>query len=149
MPRHLIGSRYFFGGYPDFSSHDADYVEVVPNADFPKKRVIRGQGMDLFQLSERPLESMLSDDLNAKLPMVVGKWLVPEFCEEVGFAFEDLPRLRPLIDSIDEKHAYEKDIYESYLENGKFHLTEEQRLRAYNRYRSSRGMPLHKEEQTW
>ena len=71
--------------------------------------------------------------------MSVGKWLVPEFCEEVGFGVDDLPKLQPLIDCLDERHMYEKIIYEAYLENKSFTLTDEQRKKAYELYLSARN----------
>jgi hypothetical protein len=59
--------------------------------------------------------------------MVIGKFLVPEFCEEIGFTIEDLPKLAPLLDRLGDRHQYERIIYESYLENQAFCLTEAQR----------------------
>ncbi len=136
--RHVMGSRYFFGSYPDFKSHDFDFVEVLTTNEFLKKRVIRGQGKDIIQLRRKPKRELIEDALNEPLPMVVGKFLIPEFCAEIGFTIEDLPKIKPLLDKIDEKHSYELIIYESYLENGSFTLTEEQRLKAYECYKKYR-----------
>lgn len=146
MARRLMGSTYFFQKYIDFSSHDVDYVEIVKDADFLKKRCIRGQGLDLIQIAWKPTKILLQNDMDENLPMAVGKWLVPEFCGDIGFEFADLPKLKPMIDALDEKHLYEKTIYESYLKNGDFTLTEPQRLKAYNEYRESRGLPRHEAE---
>ena len=71
--------------------------------------------------------------------MIVGKFLIPEFCEEIGMTIEDLPKLRPLIEKLDDGHKYEEIIFNSYIENGAFILTDEQRLKAYNSYKESRG----------
>ena len=71
--------------------------------------------------------------------MVIGKFLVPEFCETIGLLVEDLPQLKILITKLDDKHMYEKIIYDSYIENGSFTLTDEQRDRAYKSYKNSRG----------
>ena len=70
--------------------------------------------------------------------MVVGKFLIPEFNKKIGFTIDDLPKIKPLIDRLDEKHIYEKIIYESYLENNSFTLTEDQRLKAYKKYKETR-----------
>ena len=70
--------------------------------------------------------------------MAVGKFLIPEFCREIGFTIEDLPKVRPLIDALDPRHRYEEIIYDSYMENGSFTLTEEQRMRAYKAYLEAR-----------
>jgi hypothetical protein len=70
--------------------------------------------------------------------MAVCKFLVPEFCEEIEFKLSDLLKLQPLIDTLDPKHMYLKDIFESYLENGAFVLTDDQRLKAYSSYKEAR-----------
>ena len=72
--------------------------------------------------------------------MVIGKFLVPEFCAEIGFTIEDLPRLEPLLAKLDEKHKYEEIIYNAYIENNAFVLTDEQRAAAYESYKVSRGI---------
>lgn len=136
----LIGSRYFFGKYRDFHSHDTDYIDIIDTNEFSEKRTIRGQGKDYFILKKKPKECLIQDALKSELPMVVGKFLVPEFNQLIGFTIDDLPRMLPLIEKLDEKHEYEKIIYNYYLENKSFTLTEEQRLEAYQSYRKSRGL---------
>lgn len=138
--RYLMGSRFFFGKFKDFKSHDTDYIEVIDTNEFEKKRVIRGQGKDIIQLRRKPKEQIIQDALNEKLAMCVGKFLIPKFCKEIGFTIEDLPRIKPLMDRIDDKHLYERIIYESYLENNDFILTEEQLLKAYKSYKEERGL---------
>jgi hypothetical protein len=137
--KHLMGSKYFFSKYPGFHSHDTDTIEIIETNEFLEKRVIRGQGQDMFQLRKKPKEILIRDALRSQLPMVVGKFLIPEFNAEIGFTIEDLPLMQPLIDKIDEKHNYERIIYEAYLENGKFELTKEQRDRAYAEYKKYRN----------
>ena len=78
--------------------------------------------------------------LKSPLSLVVGKFLIPEFCVEIGFTIKDLPKLKPLIDTLDEAHLYEQVIYESYLKNGDFYLTQEQRDLAYTKYKEARGL---------
>lgn len=134
----LMGSNYFFRCYKDFKPHDIDYIDVVETNEFKEKRVIRGQGKDYFYLKRKPKEQLIQDALKSELSMVVGKFLIPEFNEKIGFTIDDLPKVKPLIDKLDEKHAYEKIIYEAYLENGSFALTEEQRLKAYEKYKEAR-----------
>jgi len=46
---------------------------------------------------------MIEDALSSKLPMAIGKFLIPEFCKELSFTISDLQKLRPLIDNLDEK----------------------------------------------
>lgn len=70
--------------------------------------------------------------------MQLGKFLVPAFVEAIGFTIENLKRLQPLVDSLDDKHKYEKVIYDSYIENGEFKLTDEQLQKAYLEYKNNK-----------
>ena len=133
-----MGSKFFFNRYPDYTSHDVDTIEIVETDEFKEKRIIRGQGKDMFFLKKKSKEELIADALKSELSMVVGKFLIPGFNKEIGFTIEDLPKLKPLIDKLDDKHKYEEIIYNSYLENGDFILTDEQRLKAYQSYKESR-----------
>jgi hypothetical protein len=72
--------------------------------------------------------------------MVLGKFLIPEFNEKIGFTIEDLPRMKPLIEKLDDKHKYEELIFNSYIKNNAFTLTSRQREQAYKSYKESRGI---------
>ena len=41
-------------------------------------------------------------------------------------------------DNLDDKHKYEKVIYDSYIENGEFKLTDEQLQKAYLEYKNNK-----------
>ena len=136
----LIGSKYFFDCYEDFNGKDIDELELIDTAEFSQVRQITGQGRCLFQLKRHTRTQAYIDwAVKSKIGMVVGKFLVPEFCREIGFTINDLPKLQVLIDRLDDKHKYEEIIYRSYLENGAFMLTDAQRLKAYQSYKESRG----------
>ena len=135
----LMGSNYFFSQYKDFKPIDIDKIDIVDTSDFKEKRIIRGQGKDYIFLKRKPKEQLIQDALNSNLAMVVGKFLIPEFNKQIGFTIEDLPKVQPLIDRLDDKHLYEKIIYDAYLENKEFILTQEQRDAAYTSYKESRG----------
>lgn len=137
--RHLMGSAYFFKNFPGYTSHDVDWIELTDDPTITRVRSIRGQGLDVLFLRRKSKETLIAEALTSQLPMVVGKFLIPEFCKEIGFTFEDLPKVRPLIDRLDPKHQYEEIIYNSYIENGSFTLTEEQRMRAYKAYLAARA----------
>ena len=140
MNKYLMGSTYFFSCYPDFNSKDIDEIEIIETNEFQHVRQITGRGKCLFQLKRCPsLEGYLDWALQSQIGMVVGKFLIPEFNEAIGFTIEDLPRVKPLIDKLDDKHKYEEIIYNSYIENGTFSLTNEQREKAYKSYKKSRG----------
>lgn len=70
--------------------------------------------------------------------MCVGKFLVPEFAKYLNVSIDDLKMLQPLIDSIDEMHEYERIIYNAYIQNNGFFLTEDQLQTAYDTYKKLR-----------
>lgn len=137
----LLGSKYFFSCYSDFNAKDVDELEFVETNEFAQMRQITGQGKCLFQMQRhKNKQQYIIWALHSKLGMVVGKFLIPEFCNEIGFTVEDLPKLKRLVGKLDKKHKYEEIIYNAYLENGSFTLTEEQRYSAYQSYKESRGL---------
>ena len=135
----LIGSTYFFSDYDDFSSKDIDEIQIIDTNDFSQVRQITGQGRCLFQMKRYPSKEKYIDwALKCELGMVIGKFLVPEFNSAIGFTIEDLPRLKPLLSKLDDKHKYEEIIFNSYIKNGNFTLTKEQRDLAYQSYKETR-----------
>jgi hypothetical protein len=140
MSKFLMGSQYFFSCYDDFNSKDIDEIEIIETNEFNHIRQITGQGKCLFQMKKHPSKDKYIDyALQSNLGMVVGKFLIPQFCEAIGFDINDLPRLKALTDKLDDKHKYEEIIFNSYIENGSFTLTDVQRARAYKSYKESRG----------
>lgn len=141
MSKFLTGSTYFFACYPDFKSHDIDEVEIIETTQFKYQRHLSGQGKCLFQLKKRnSTEEYIQAALIGSCGMAVCNFLVPEFCEEIGLTITDLPQLQPLVDRLDGRHLYLKIIFDSYLLNKAFVLSEEQRLAAYKNYKESRGI---------
>lgn len=139
MAKHIMGSQYFFSCYDDFVGKDIDEIELVDTDEFKQCRHLNGQGRCLFQFKRQETkDDYIRYALASNLGMTVGKFLVPEFCQEIGFAVEDLPRLLPLVEKLDDKHKYEEIIYNSYIENNSLTLTDEQRARAYESYKESR-----------
>lgn len=136
--RFKVGSSYFFGD----QGTDTDEVEFE---DKPKlyKNVMQFRKKDgkrcLFKWRKMTPDEFVEYTLNSKLPMEIGKFLVPEVAEFLGFTIEHLKQLAPVVDRLDEKHKYEKAIYDAYLENGAFYLTDEQRNEAYEEY-ARRGL---------
>lgn len=143
----LVGSAAFFSDYPDFKPHDLDYISVVEENPFPfmgekvwSRLIVQGNGQDLVYVKKQPKEKLLEQQVSmTDLPMNVGKFLVPAFINLIGLTIEDLPRLQPLIDQLDARHEYEKIIYDAYLYNGNFTLTQQQRDAAYNSYKAARS----------
>lgn len=136
-----MGSRYFFSCYNDFNSKDMDEIELVEQGDFRYMRWLHSKNHCLFQFKVMPSTQHYIDyALKRGDGLVVGKFLIPEFCEAIGFTINDLPKLLPLIKKLDEKHLYEKVIYDSYIQNNGFFLKEDQRNLAYKSYKESRGI---------
>lgn len=133
-----MGSSYFFKDYPNFMPHDIDYVEVTDDEMIKGMMIIRGKGEDVFIFRRKSKEDFIKDALKSTAAMVLGKFLIPEFCDEIGFTIEDLPRLEPLVINLDDKHKYEEIIYSAYLKNQSFTLTKKQRNAAFESYKNSR-----------
>ena len=139
MKKILIGSKYFFSCYADFNGSDVDEIQLVETNEFKQMRQLTGKGKCLFQMKRhKDKQEYIDWAVKSNLGMVVGKFLVPEFCEEIGLTIDDLPQLKVLIDKLDDKHKYEEIIYNSYLQNGSFTLTDEQRRKAYKSYKATR-----------
>ena len=135
----LMGSTYFFSCYDDFKSKDIDRIQIIDTNEFSQMRQITGQGKCLFQMKRHSSKEEYIDwALKSQLGMVIGKFLVPEFNAAIGLSVADLKRLSPLIEKLDDKHKYEEIIFNSYIENGDFTLTKEQRDLAYQSYRETR-----------
>ena len=135
----LIGSKYFFKDIEGFSSKDIDTLELVDNPlTFKISYQLSGKGKCVFKWKRMTPKEFISVSLKRNCPMELGKFLVREFCEEIGFTISDLKALRSLRDSLDDKHKYEAVIYDSYIENNGFILTDEQLQKAYNEYKKYR-----------
>lgn len=138
--RFRVGSTAFFNQYSDFVPGDVDEIEFEEE---PKlyKNVIQFRKMDktrcLFKWRKMSADEFVEYALHSKLPMEIGKFLVPDVTEYLCFTMDHLRKLKPIVDNLDERHTYEKVIYDSYLLNGGFFLTQEQRNDAYKEYKKT------------
>lgn len=137
--KYLIGSTYFFSFYKDFVSKDIDFLELEENPqNYGHKLQITGQGKCYFKWRKMNADAYVRITKRTKLPMEVGKFLIKELCEEINFTIEHLKKLKDIFDKLDDKHKYEKVIFDAYIENNDFYLTDEQRLKAYEEYKKYR-----------
>lgn len=137
----IIGSRRFFENYPDYVTKDEDELCVMDNFPLPGNVLnLKKDGKDVFFYRDMDKEGFIRDTIDSKVPMRVGKFLIPEFCESIGFTVDDFARLDGLFNQLDSKHLYERLIRDAYIENGGFFLTDGQRDAAYREYRRSRGL---------
>lgn len=131
----LIGSNVFFKNIQGFKSKDVDILELVDNpTNFKLCRHFKFPSKCVFQWKRMTSSEFIDVTLKRNLPMEIGKFLVPEFIQEFSITIEDLKRLQPLIDNMDEKHLYEKIIYDAYIKNNAFFITDEQLMEAYKIY---------------
>ena len=136
----LVGSTYFFKNIEEFKSKDIDRVVLVDNPQgFNFVRQTSGSGSCLYEWKRMSADEFVDFTLNSKLPMSVGKFLVKEFCEEIGFTIEHLKQLAPQFDKLDDKHKYEKVIFEAIISNNSWTLTDEQLQTAYEEYKKYRN----------
>lgn len=144
MDRFIIGSTYFFANYSDFVSKDLDEL-VLTNDHKYRFTNIRKQGKDIFYLRRMPKSELINLHLEwgKNDPMIVGKFLIAEFNKEIRFTINDLKKFEKIFNNMDEKHIYEKVIYDSYIENGDFYLTDLQRDKAYKEYKKCRNEVIH------
>ena len=136
-----IGSSCFFKDYfPDYVEKDRDELQIM-DTFFPSKTNVlnlKDGKNDVFFWRNMDKEGFIEDCLACNGPMRAGKFLVKEFADYIGLEINDLKKLGPIFNSMDEKHTYEKIIYESYIENNGFYLTEQQRKKAYEEYKRKR-----------
>ena len=132
----LVGSSVFFNEIEGFQPKDRDWVvlnEKPVGYNFVRQTT---SGKEcLFEWRRMSPEQFVEYSLHRGPAMQIGKFLVPEFVQEIGFTIEHLKKLKPLADKLEGRHMYEKIIYDAYIENGSFDLTEEQRNKAYKQYK--------------
>lgn len=136
-----IGSQVFFTGLKGFEPKDHDSLYIMNDFNLPGTNTIRVHEGKEDKLLFRDMDKrgFIDDTLNSNLPMKAGKFLVPEFNEYIGFTIEDLKSIRHIFENIDDKHKYELDICDAYIENNSFTLTEKQRQKAFETYKKYRN----------
>lgn len=135
----IIGSSVFFSGYKDYKSKDVDVIAIM-DSFIPHKNSLnmKIKGEDVFLYRNMSKQRFIQDAFASGVPMRAGKFLVPEFAKYIGMEISDLKRLAPLFEQMDEAHKYEKIIFDAYVENNNFTLTEVQRNSAYEEYKKAR-----------
>lgn len=137
----LVGSNVFFKDIEGFTSKDIDILEFVDNpTDFKNVRQFKFPDKCVFQWRKMPINELIDITLSRNFPMEIGKFLVPEFIKEFKLSIDDLKRLRPIITKLDDKHKYEEVIYNAYIENNDFILTDKQRQNAFETYTMYRNI---------
>lgn len=131
----IVGSSAFFRSIDGFVSKDIDILELIDKPiGFKIFRQIKFPNKCVFQWKRMSPQEFIDVTIKNNTPMEVGKFLVPEFNNEIGFTIDDLKQLDLLFNKLDDKHLYEKIIYDSYIENNQFILTDIQLQKAYEEY---------------
>ena len=135
-----IGSTAFFSSFPDFKPKDVDELCIMSESIKSKYKsfCIRGDKKDIILYPQLTKEEFIDVDIKSNDTLKVGKYLVPEFVDYIGLNINDLHKLKPLVDGLDEKHIYEKLIYDGYIQNKSFTLTDKQLEAAYNIYKKNK-----------
>lgn len=135
-----IGSTAFFESFTDFKSKDIDELCIISKPINNKKTgfCIKANKKDLILYPKLTKEEFIDIDLKVNDALKIGKYLVPEFIEYIGLTINDLHQLKPLVDKLDVRHIYEKSIYDYYIQNNNFTLTNEQLETAYNIYKTNK-----------
>ena len=133
----LVGSSYFFKSYPDYVIKDRDWLALVDDIDKPKRVVIGEDDIFIYSINVDKEEFLNNVSVDA---IKVGKFLIPDFCEYIGFNIDDLKSLDKCFDNLDDKHKYLKVIFDAYIENNSFNLTDKQRDDAYLTYKQAREL---------
>ena len=135
-----VGSSAYFIGMEGFSPKDTDYVCLVEDyigGDKTMRINLKGNDLIMYR-HDYTKEEFIREALRCGVSLKIGKFLAPEFVRAFDITLEDLSRLKPLVDGLDEKHKYERIIYDAYIENGSFTLTDEQRMAAFETYKAAR-----------
>ena len=137
--RFVVGSKAFFSSFDDFKPNDTDVVIIQDNP--PKGKVFQKMRMrktDYFIYKSMPKYDLIHLTITRLTPMYASMFLIPEFADSIGVTIEDLDLLQNVFYHIDDKHSYEKMIYEYYRQNNGFYLNDEQLKAVYEDYKSKR-----------
>ena len=138
MKQFLIGSKAFFSGFSDFVPMDTDYLVIYDEPDFEVTKSYMDGNIHYVCWENYSKEKFIQMHHNIYNGKYIQKFLVPEFVEYLGFTIEDLKSLEFLLDRLDEQHNYCRTIYDAYIKNNSFTLTQEQLARAYEVYKEDR-----------
>lgn len=136
MKRIITGSRAFFSGMEGFKPKDFDVIVIVNNKEVPFKwmRQTSNGSVDVFEIVRHPKAKLISHAVVKAQPMAIARFLTPAFAKEIGLHPSDLPALRPMRENLDTKHEYLGVIYDAYVSNSSFELTDDQRQAAFDVY---------------
>ena len=131
-----VGSSVFFESIKGFSTKDTDWFALydnVPGDNFMMNVKIGKDDIFIYKANVTK-DDMIEEALNAEHSLKVGKFLSPEFASYYNVTIDDLKKLEEKFNLLDEKHQYQKTIFEYYIKNNGLFLTDSQRLKAFGEY---------------
>lgn len=134
----IIGSNYFFKNIKGFKSKDIDYLYIEKSSKYKYLMQQSFCGECVFRVNKVSKDKLIRFHKKLNDPLTIGKFLIPEFNKEFGITIDDIKEFEELFNKLDNKHLYQKQIYEYYLLNNSFTLTEAQLKNCYNLYKKYR-----------
>lgn len=133
------GSKAFFDSIEGFTPHDTDLTEFSKS----QKVILSVNKITIDKtifIWRDDRDAIIEFVLNGvKFPSQVCVLLIPEVVEYLNINMEIWKKAKDiLVPLLDEKHKYLGVILDFYINNGKAELTDEQRLIAYDVYKSAR-----------
>lgn len=141
LKKFLVGSRAFFSSIPEFAqcNADMDYLILMDHCPFIQRSESYA-GKCFFYMKRLSKDKLIDHLLKTAIPRKVCMVLCPEVATELDFTIDDLKQLAPVFDKVDSKHTYLKVIYDAYISNNSFTLTDEQREAAFLEYKKARNL---------
>ena len=141
MKQFEIGSNAFFSKFPDYTPRVANILYIDDNPDYGYETSYMDEnGIHIIRWKNMTKEELMTYHKDCYVGRYIGKFLVPEYAEYFGITIDGLKELHHLIDFIDERHIYEKMIYDFYIKNNGFFLTDDQLKEVYDEYKKERGL---------
>ena len=139
--RFITGSNAFFTKFDDFKSKDIDVliIDDKPTEYKDYRQIHLTKGKCVFEWRNMSSDEFINFALeHQNPPMQMIKFLTPDFIKHINLTIDQLKKLQPLVDNLDEKHSYAKIIYDAYISNNSFTLTDDQLKEAYEEYKLKR-----------
>lgn len=139
MKTFLIGSKAFFSGFDDFVPVDTDILIFDDEPDYEISTSYMDGNTHYVRWDARMSKREI---INFHKYLYTGryiqKFLVPKVAEYFNLTIEELQEMENLIENLDDQHTYIKVVYDAYIENDGFFLTDEQLEAAYEEYKKVR-----------
>lgn len=146
MNTFITGSKAFFEGMKGFVPSDTDKL-IYFNKQNKNNFSVRKNKETIFYVNENLGKQGIKENiLKGTNYNSLCQFLVPDVIEYLKVTIDDIKELQEYYHKCDYKHQYLAIICDSYIENNSFTLTDEQRLKAYNLYRTTRGLEKITEE---